>query len=471
MKKYYIKIFILILLTLICCKDDFLNDPKPSGSVNSSVIFQSKEAAESLISGILRLTRLTYEKTDSAGLYSIFFARVVKGNDLILGNNWYMFDYENDNREPTYRRTTFNWEFPYSIINQVNLLIDGVSESNFLIQSEKNELLSQAFTLRAFYYFQLSMEFQHTYNYDPGLPAPPIYKKPASEGKQMSSLAEMYNFIIEDLELAVKHSSLERINKSYINRNVAYAVLAQVYQVMGNWEQAENAAKKARENYPLSASEYTKGFNEMSSSCWIWAMPQQLNQSNYFDIAPHSFTDNQSDGYGQAFWNKEFVSLFSESDVRNTFFNIYNQEDENQYNFWSSSKFKFDFTSDIPIIRSAEMYLIEAEAKVRLGKDAEAIELLFELQKNRDSTAMNSGNTGQALIEEILIERRKELYGEIGVEWFDAKRLQRGIYRNGNHRIMNSADLQPNDKKFFLKIPQDEIDANIYIDESINSNR
>ena len=109
MKKYYIKIFILILLTLICCKDDFLNDPKPSGSVNSSVIFQSKEAAESLISGILRLTRLTYEKTDSAGLYSIFFARVVKGNDLILGNNWYMFDYENDNREPTYRRTTFNW--------------------------------------------------------------------------------------------------------------------------------------------------------------------------------------------------------------------------------------------------------------------------------------------------------------------------------------------------------------------------
>ena len=84
---------------------------------------------------------------------------------------------------------------------------------------------------------------------------------------------------------------------------------------------------------------------------------------------------------------------------------------------------------------------------------------------------MNSGNTGQALIEEILIERRKELYGEIGVEWFDAKRLQRGIYRNGNHRIMNSADLQPNDKKFFLKIPQDEIDANIYIDESINSNR
>ena len=31
----------------------------------------------------------------------------------------------------------------------------------------------------------------------------------------------------------------------------------------------------------------------------------------------------------------------------------------------------------------------------------------------------------EALIEEILIERRKELYGEMGVEWFDAKRLRR----------------------------------------------
>jgi hypothetical protein len=49
---------------------------------------------------------------------------------------------------------------------------------------------------------------------------------------------------------------------------------------------------------------------------------------------------------------------------------------------------------------------------------------------------------------ETLVERRKELYA--GVEWFDAKRLRRGITRTGNHRIGASASLTTDDKKFFL---------------------
>ena len=75
------------------------------------------------------------------------------------------------------------------------------------------------------------------------------------------------------------------------------------------------------------------------------------------------------------------------------------------------------------------------------------------------------------MLEEILLERRKELYAEIGVEWFDAKRLRRGITRTGNHRIGSAANLTADDKKFFLKIPQAEIDANDLIDDSVNANR
>ena len=187
------------------CDKDYLEEPKPTGTINSDAVFKSKESAEALISGILRLSRISYEKTDTGGLYSIFFARVVKGNDLILGNGWYHFDYENDNREPTYRRTTFTWEFPFTIINQINIFIDGVNTSKYLLDSEKQPLLAQAYALRAFYYFQLAMEFQHTFSYNPTLPAPPIYREPANEGKAMSSLSELYNFILEDLNLSLIH--------------------------------------------------------------------------------------------------------------------------------------------------------------------------------------------------------------------------------------------------------------------------
>ena len=97
------------------------------------------------------------------------------------------------------------------------------------------------------------------------------------------------------------------------------------------------------------------------------------------------------------------------------------RREETRFDTWTSSKFKFAFTSDIPIVRSVEMQLIEAEAMARLGDETEAANLLYELQKNRDVNAIPSGNIGELLIDEILVERRKELYGEIGVEWYDAK--------------------------------------------------
>ena len=152
------------------------------------------------------------------------------------------------------------------------------------------------------------------------------------------------------------------------------------------------------------------------------------------------------------------------------FVNHYRVSD-NDYRARVTTKFSFsNFEYDIPIIRSPELMLIEAEAKARQGNDVEAASILFQLQSNRDSSATASGNTGDDLIEEILVERRKELYAEIGVEWFDAKRLRRGIPRDGNHRLLDS-ELTPDDLKFFLKIPQEEIDANEFIDESVNADR
>ena len=471
MKKLQATLLMLCLIFFSGCEKGYLDEPKPTESVNSSVIFESADGAKAFMSGILRTSRSQFTRTDAGGLYSMYFARVVKGNDLIMGFQWYLFDYENDNREPTYTRTVFSWEFPYYMINQLNQFIVGINGSATLSEIEKEGLLGQAFTMRAFYYFQLAMEFQHTYTYDPTLPAPPIYSEPAIEGKGMSTLGELYGFIIADLNTAVQTTPEERTNKSYVNRNVAYAIMARVQLVMGNWQEAANAAAIARQGYPLNPNQYPMGFDDMNASEWIWAMPQRADQTNYFYIAPHAFTDNINDGYGLAFWNKDFVSLFSSSDVRNTFFDLYGLGNSNQYYARASSKFTFDFSSDIPIIRSPEMMLIEIEANARLGKESEASTMLFSLQQNRDPDAVASGNKGNALIEEILIERRKELYGEIGVEWFDAKRLRKGITRTGNHRVGSSANLLPDDKKFFLKIPQKEIDANPNINESINSNR
>ncbi|TYA74690.1 RagB/SusD family nutrient uptake outer membrane protein [Seonamhaeicola marinus] len=461
----------LVVLLITGCEKDFLNDPAPTSSVSDNVIFGSREGAEALLSGIQRNFRRQFTRTDAGGVYTLYFARTVKGNDFIQ-NSWYNFDYDNDNREPNYTRTKFNWEFPYYLINQANVLINGVEESTSIADADKIELIAQGKALRGFFYFQLAMEYQHTYTYDASLPAPPIYTEVAQEGKPMSTLEEMYDLIIADLTDAVAGLGNDRLGKSYVNQQVANGILARVYQVVENWagaEAAANAAYGGDVNAVLAPDTYGDGFDDISNIEWLWGSPQTNDQSNFFYIAPHAFTDHFNDGYFGTWVNQEFAALFSNTDVRNLFDNTYGGSPGDWW-YLTTTKFNFQFDSDMPLMRTAEMILIEAEAKFKQGQESAAHDLLFDLQSNRDTAAVKSSNTSDDLYEEILVERRKELYAEIGVEWFDAKRLRRGIPRTGNHRLINS-DLEPDDKKFFLKIPISEIDANPNIDESVNDNR
>lgn len=479
MKKIvYILLVNLLLATTFSCTSDFLNDPTPTDNADKDIIYGSVDGAMAYMSGIIRKTRGQYTSTDSGNIGSLLFTRTVKGNDIIISNNWFQWDYENENREPTYRRTQFTWQFPYEIINRFNVFIHEVKKSTNFSAEEKNYLLGQAYAYRAYFYFQLSLEFQHTYSYDKSLPAPPIYTDSEEdilnqEGKPMSTMEDLYKFIVTDLTNAVNISSTTRVDKSYFNKQASAAVLAQVYQVMGNWSEASKYAKIAYGSIStaLSAADYKNGFNNMSSVEWILASPQSEDQSAYYYTAPFAFIDHTTQSYKNAFINEELVNKFSATDVRKMFSknNSIAAVNPKDFRIYTTTKFKFTFASHVPLIRTAEMILIDAEANYRLGNETEAHNLLYAIQHNRDANAVQSSNSGNALLEEILLERRKELYGENGVEWFDAKRLRRGITRTGNHRAF--VNLDPDDKRFFLKIPQKEIDANVNIDDSVNEGR
>ena len=491
--KIYLIAFLAILITVQSCREEYLNEPQPTTSVSPDVVFGTKEGATAFIAGILRRTRGQFTAIDAGNLGSMYFARENKGNNSINAGSWFSFDYANDNREPSYRRTGFTWNFLYYIINQTNALIDGVEKSATISQADKDQLLGQAYAMRAFMYFELSLEFQHTYKFDPNLPAPPIYRVPNElEGHPMSTQKEMYEFILSDLDKSIEIGSDSRINKSYFNKQVAHAIAARVYQVMGNWAKAASHANAAYGGNAAAALDkatvveekdangnitntyatgtYKNGFDDMNDGVeWLLADPQSSDQSNYYYLAPHGFYTQTESAYNNTFINKNFALKFSATDVRNTFF----ATGRNDYRAVFTKKFKFAFDSDLPLIRTAEMILIEAEALYHTNPAA-AHDLLFTLQKARDPRAVRSSNTGSALLEEILLERQKELYGEIGVEWYDAKRLQRGLRRdqNGVHRLpMTQNPLVPNDKRFFLKIPQSELDANPNIDKNINDNR
>lgn len=465
--------FLLVLIAFAMvtgCSKEFLEEPKNTDGVTSDVVFSDRALVEAYISGILRNFRSQYSATDTGGLYSLYFARTVKGNDLIQAATWYRFDYAHENREPNYRRVIFNWDYNYDNVNQANVLIKNVEESS-LDANSKKEFIAVGKTLRAFHYFQLALEFCPNYNTNKTIARLPIYLEPAtgeSEGNAPSPTSDVYDLILSDLKEAIQDLPDARLGKSYINKAVANGILARVLLVtQDDWELASSAAKAAYGSNAASAVVSTNwggGFNDLSDQEWIWGMYQDDIETNYYYGAPFAQMDHLVLSYYGTYVNKNFVNKFSDTDVRKLFFDIYGST--TPYREFITTKFAFTFDADAPIMRKSEMVLADAEAQYHLGNESGAKNLLFALQSNRDASAVMSTNTGQALLDEILLERRKELYGEIGVEWFDAKRYRKSIVRDPEHRVVLTV---PADSElFFLKIPEKEIDANPNIDDSIN---
>lgn len=476
------------------CSKDFINDVRPTDSATPEEVFASSSTVRSYFNGIYRQMRNQWvsidqsvgstSNADTYGYVSVLLARGVKGTDIVMPySNWYHFDYQHANREPVYRRVSFTWYFFYELINQTNTLIDGVQTSSTIPDEEKNALLAEARALRAFFYFELIREFQFNIMKDPGAPGIPIYTSPTTienlEGKSRGTIQQVFDQINGDIEYALQHLGSARQGKDQVNINVAWGMAARIYLEQERWEEAADAAQNAIEGLRLDAEGYLDNYGGLVSPEVIWGFFQTTQtggQSLYYGT-PSSFFEMTGEGY-DAFWiSAEFASHFTDTDVRNTFY-IYT-DDPQSPDYLATNKFgtstgekiplisgkdgdwkTIDFNESVNLMRVGEMYLIRAEALARLD-NGNAASVLLDLQQNRDPQAVESGNTGADLIEEILLERRKELYGELGIDWLDAKRLQRSIDRsNSNHPQPFDFFIPANDPVFNLKIPQSEIQAN-----------
>lgn len=488
-----------LLFTMLCvilltgaCKKAFIDGIRPTDSTSADDVFASPEGVRVYFNGIYRTIRSQWQSTDGAaggltdtwGYNSIALTRVVRGKDIVmpLVNRAYYFDYRNDNREPTYRRVKFTWYFFYELINQVNVLIDGTQKSSGIGEADKKSLVAEARALRAWFYFELVREFQFTYLKDPNAPGLPVYTTPATvstTGNPRGTLQQTFDQINQDIDYAVKNTGSGQLLKDQVNNNVAWGMAARIYLEQGKWADAETAAGHAIQGHSLDWAGYPDNYNGLTSPEILWGFPQTTaggGQSLYYGT-PSSFFEQTGQGY-DAFWiSRELVEKFSLTDVRNTFFIYHNDPAEpdyaatNKFGIGSGSPVTLingktkdqkmvDFNESLNMMRVGEMYLIGAEAKARQGK-ADAADLLFALQQNRDPAAVRSGNTGKDLIDEILLERRKELYGEIGIDWLDAKRLQAPIDRTtSNHAVPDNYLIPGNDPRFNLKIPQTEMQAN-----------
>ncbi len=78
----------------------------------------------------------------------------------------------------------------------------------------------------------------------------------------------------------------------------------------------------------------------------------------------------------------------------------------------------------IPIVRNAELLLIRAEANIWEGNFGDAIDDLNVIRTAAGLSEYDGPETQEALLDEMLTQRRYELYGE-GHRWVDVRRYER----------------------------------------------
>lgn len=470
----------ILATTLASCSKKFIDEVSPAdGTLSNAVIFGSKIGVDNALTGIYGLFQQyinTNGRQNMYGLKTIQFTFDLRGDDLIADpSNWWT--YENNWSDNTYgriataARTEQIWNLFYKAINNANAIIVNTPQIA-ASDAVKNQLIGEAKALRAYSYFWLIRIYQFTYAKNPDAPGVPLYTEPAtsaSNGNPRASVKDVYALIVSDLDFAIANLTATRIDKYRINKNVAQLLEAEVYQVLAMsdntlWAKAISNAQAARAGFPLMArTDYASGFNSVSNQEWLWGIQFNASQSlSYASFFGYIDPTPANTRYKDIYVNSSFVAKFSATDVRNLFIPAPNQSSANPWKKWQTKKFvdNSTFSGDLVLMRSAETYLVEAEGLAQTNQLEAAKDALFVLQSSRDPAATRSVATTKAdLINEILLERRKELYGEMGVQYFDLKRYQLPLVRDGNQ--WSSVVLVPaNDYRWIWQLPQSEMDAN-----------
>ncbi|MBL7708771.1 MAG: RagB/SusD family nutrient uptake outer membrane protein [Chitinophagaceae bacterium] len=481
------KIFLILAigsLALSSCKKDYL-ETKPTNAVSDGVVFTNTTDAWKAIEGMHRfLYRQMYGTQALGGISGNMIYMDALGEDLVMtgqSNGWFIGEYRWINhRLVTSTICYYNYLYFFSFISNANQILAQIDAATGP-QADKDAIKGQALAYRGWAYFMMIQLYGERFDKNgtnDGLGLP-MRTAPTVGATPRVSVAEVYTQINKDLSDAIAllgGSVAARRDQSHINVNVARGIKARVALAQQNWTEAAALAVQARTGFTLMTNaQYMGGFNNYTNPEWIWGFKQQEDQGTFF----YSFFAYLSCNFNSTnirtnpkAINSRLYNLISATDVRkglwdptgtNTAFPIPLNPNGSRFPYMNRKFFVNNVAvsaGDVPLMRAAEMYLIEAEALARAGgQEVAARQALFTLARQRDPNYVLSTNSGQALIDEIMVQRRVELWGE-GFRFYDLKRTNSPLDRTGaNHNasLAGIFSMPAGDKQWQFLIPQQEL--------------
>jgi hypothetical protein len=352
------------------------------------------------------------------------------------------------------------WTSVYAGINQLNRLINAEYDAPSGVAAELTQIKGEAHALRALAYFDLVKMYAQHYTFTAGASHPGVPIILVSDVTLLPSrntVAEVFTQIISDFNTGISMMSMTRNGPFFMTKEAAQALLSRAYLYMEDYSNAVSMADAVINSGKfslLSGSAYVNQFASGGSSEAIFELVNNDTDNPGSDSLGGMY---RASGYGDYLPAKDLLDLIDPADIR---WQMY-KTDPNLTGIYASHRVNkwptVTNVDNVPVIRLSEVYLNRAEAKAKLAQNAGAQADLNLIRQRGLATAPAVTATGQALIDQILIERRIEL-GYEGHSIHDLMRNKRDIVRDdvtGDVAFMG----YPCDF-CILPIPQPETDTN-----------
>ena len=500
MKKLFKYLFIGMfgVACLSSCSNDML-ETEPTDSAPGSTFMSDATKALVPLNGIYRsMYTAGWSTTGNThqcfGISAYNLMAEVMGEDMVMaaqGSGWFWFDavYNVKTRFTSGAWRSYDlWNAYYTWISNANYLIDadGTMQGD---EADVAYVLGQAYAIRAYSYFMLAQSFARTYKGHESDPCVPIYTQgtwTGTTGAPRSSVEDVYKQIDLDINKAVEYlaKSPEQQHPSHIGYAVALGLKSRIALVEEKWQDALDAAAAAIEasNCAIIPVKDFMGMNDTDKENVMWGADIISDQAGmYASLMTHM---SGTAPYGQRAPKRISNWLYDkmgENDARLAWFNGRTKQ-QVKFEFSNAQTWEADYIW----MRVEEMYLNAAEAACRLGQEADAKQYLMALMAQRDpdytcnktgtSLATLTTDVTGSLLEEIILQRRIELWGEDG-RIYTIRRLHQGFERTTDMGWPIAAQIakrvhisDPECYAWVLTIPQAEFDGNVNMNAATDQN-
>ncbi|MCX2486211.1 RagB/SusD family nutrient uptake outer membrane protein [Pedobacter sp. MR2016-24] len=357
-----------------------------------------------------------------------------------------------------------NWNTLYKVISNANFAIKNIPDADITDAVLKNDYLAQAYAMRALSYFYAVRVWGDV----------PVYLDPIDnidkgEFRPRTAMKTVLrDHILADLKMAEQLINPGNLERKRLSRNAIYAIQADVYMWLEDYDSADKTIDKLRSNVTYTnfqpdmslmkkqfvedlnnkvndndptKDEYGPATNEM-----IFVIHQNVSEAGLSNYSLIWLLLGSGSGQGSTVvLSPKLQAIYTAANAatpRDNRFENYLAPSGGGTTTYQVHKYIANGTSlpyqnfvncqmAYPVYRFTDILLMQAEAKAQLDKWQDALDIIRTTVRTRAGVAastrpLSSFSSREQVVDYVLNERQIELVGE-GKRWFDLVRTKRAV--------------------------------------------